>query len=108
MRHPAARFLRIVGTHCIEGYPDENLPTVIVYHAGECQLQIVGGKRFGGRGATADRAEWVLAEVGAVQTEQVDDPREQQALGFQVTRSPPRRSGGRNHARGGGGGLIPR
>ena len=100
-RHPAARFLRIVGTHCIEGYPDENLPTVIVYHDGECQLQIVGGKRFGGRGATADRVEWVLAEVGAVETEQVDDPREQQALGFQVKRSPPRK---RNMRGGGTGG----
>ena len=74
-RHEAVRFLRIVATECIENYPDKNLPTLIIYHRGECQLQIVGLAAFGGQGFTADDVEWKLANIGALETELEEDPR---------------------------------
>ena len=93
-RHVNTRFLKIIGSHCIEGFPDANLPTMIVYHDGKCQAQMVAcGKTFGGVKADEESVEWVLAELGAVQTEQVEDPRLPGQAGFQIRRgnSPRRR-----------------
>jgi hypothetical protein len=91
-RHLHTRFLKIVGSQCIEGFPDANLPTMIVYHDGTCQAQMVAcGKTFGGVKADEESVEWVLSELGAVQTDQSEDPRLPGQAGFQIRRHSPRR-----------------
>ena len=101
-KYMACRFLKIIGHHCIEGYPVENLPTLILYNQGECQHHIIGGKQWSGVHATSDTVEWFLSELDVLKTDMVEDPREQKSLKFQVNtvRSPPR--GGRGGGGGGG------
>lgn len=41
------RFLTIPSTECIPNYPDENLPTLLVYHDGQCKRTIVGTRSLG-------------------------------------------------------------
>ncbi len=41
------KFLTIPSTECIPNYPDENLPTLLVYHDGQCKRTIVGTKTLG-------------------------------------------------------------
>ena len=86
----SVRFLKILGHHCIEGYPEENLPTFIIYNKGVCQHHIIGGKRCGGMHATSDTVEWFLSELNVLKTDMVEDPREQKSLGFQMKTSPKR------------------
>lgn len=47
-RYPHVRFLSMLATDCIPGYPDTNLPTVLVYHDGACARTLVGLRPFGG------------------------------------------------------------
>ena len=79
------RFLKIIGHHCIEGYPLENLPTLILYHKGECQHHIIGAQQWGGSQTTSDKMEWYLSELNVLQTDMVEDPREAKSLGFQIS-----------------------
>ena len=76
-RHKATKFLKIRSTACIEGWPDRNLPTLIVYHGGEMVEggQIMGLAHCGGRkGLSVDSLEWSLSKVGAVKTELMEAP----------------------------------
>ena len=41
------KFLKIASTECIPNYPDENLPTILVYHDGQCKRTIVGTRSLG-------------------------------------------------------------
>ena len=41
------KFLTILSTECIPNYPDENLPTLLVYHDGQCKRTIVGTRSLG-------------------------------------------------------------
>jgi len=41
-KHPATKFVSIVGSQCIPNYPDHNLPTLLIYRNGELRRQIVG------------------------------------------------------------------
>lgn len=41
-KHPATKFVSIVGDQCIPNYPDRNLPTLLVYRNGELHRQIIG------------------------------------------------------------------
>ena len=43
------KFLRIISNDCIPGYPDRNLPTVLVYKDTECKHNLVGALPYGGR-----------------------------------------------------------
>jgi hypothetical protein len=47
-KYPMIKILKIPGDHCIEGYPDRNMPTLIVYGPGEFRAQIIGLAEFGG------------------------------------------------------------
>jgi hypothetical protein len=85
-KYMAVRFLKIIGHHCIEGYPEENLPTFILYNKGECQHHIIGAKQCNGMFATSDTVEWFLSELGVLTTDLVEDPREQTSLGFQMNK----------------------
>ena len=76
-RHKAAKFLKIRSTSCIEGWPDANLPTLIIYHDGEMVEggQIMGLAHVGGRkGLSVDALEWSLSRIGALKTELMEAP----------------------------------
>ena len=40
--YPNTKFVSIIGDQCIPNYPDKNLPTLLIYRAGELRRQIVG------------------------------------------------------------------
>lgn len=79
-RHPHTKFLKIKSTDCIPGYPDENLPTILVYHQDELIHQYVGLPSLGGPGLTVDDIEWVLSKVGAVKTKLTENPIEKRCI----------------------------
>ncbi|GAA5851521.1 hypothetical protein JCM8547_001122 [Rhodosporidiobolus lusitaniae] len=58
--YPASKFVSIVSTHCIENYPDKNVPTMLVYRAGKLTGQIVGLSAMGGMNATLRDVERML------------------------------------------------
>lgn len=76
-KHKATKFMAIRADSCIENYPDKNVPTLLLYHDGSLQSQIVTLAELGGQKVTAACVEWVLAKRGAVTTELEDDPREE-------------------------------
>ncbi|KAI9140191.1 thioredoxin-like protein [Paraphysoderma sedebokerense] len=54
-KHRYAKFVKIVGDHCIHGYPDKNMPTLLIYGHGDMKKQIVGINSFpGGMSCTVD------------------------------------------------------
>jgi hypothetical protein len=93
--HPATKFMQIVADQCIDGFPDRNVPALLLYFGGECREQIYGLSSLGGMRASAATVEWVLARHGALATELEEDPRKALESGG---------SGGLLAARGGGGG----
>lgn len=46
-RHPSTKFMRIIATNCVEGFPDSQVPAVLVYHDGD-NVATLSGKNFGG------------------------------------------------------------
>ena len=68
------KFLKIVSTECIPGYPDRNLPTLLVYKDDDMLAQWVGTKMFGGAQYSADDVEWELAQLGVLATELAKNP----------------------------------
>lgn len=69
-KYPASKFVDIPGTQAIEGYPDRNMPTLLIYIGGQMHRQIVGLTRpeIGLSGLTTKLAdiELLLAATGAV------------------------------------------
>ncbi|KAL8141810.1 hypothetical protein V2J09_014842 [Rumex salicifolius] len=48
-RYPATKFVKIISTDCIPNYPDQNLPTLLVYNNGAVKANHVGLHSFGRR-----------------------------------------------------------
>eukprot|EP01111_Echinosteliopsis_oligospora_P010686 TRINITY_DN3384_c0_g2_i1.p1 TRINITY_DN3384_c0_g2~~TRINITY_DN3384_c0_g2_i1.p1 ORF type:complete len:238 (+),score=81.39 TRINITY_DN3384_c0_g2_i1:82-795(+) len=71
----AVKFVRIRADEAIHGYPDRNIPTVLVYHGGDVVGQMVTLAPLGGDSATPDDVEWFLAKSGAVETELEENPK---------------------------------
>ena len=46
--------MRIISTECIANYPDQNLPTVLLYRSTQLKQHIVGLGLFGGRNTTPE------------------------------------------------------
>lgn len=69
-KYPASKFVDIPGAQAIEGYPDRNMPTLLIYIGGQMHRQIVGLNRpeIGLSGTTTKLAdiELLLAATGAV------------------------------------------
>ncbi|KAB8356570.1 hypothetical protein FH972_024152 [Carpinus fangiana] len=61
------KFCQIRADLCIEGYPERNTPTVLVYRNGDIQQQVVTLAQLGGMKTTPADFERVLVDVGAVQ-----------------------------------------
>jgi len=74
-KFPATKFLKSVSSTCIPNFPDQNLPTIFVYHQGELIKQFVGALAFGGMNLKIEVLEWVLSEAGAFKTDLEKDPR---------------------------------
>lgn len=60
------KFCQIRADLCIEGYPEKNTPTVLVYRDGDIKRQIVTLKDLRGEKTSAEDIEKVLVDVGAI------------------------------------------
>ena len=62
-KFPTVKFLRSISTTCIPNYPDQNLPTVFVYHEGEMKASLAGPHHFRGMNMTSDEFEFLLGNI---------------------------------------------
>ena len=62
-RYPNTKFVKIVSTDCIPNYPDDNLPTVLLYKDTKCLQHVVGLRTFGGKSTSPEQVG--VAEVSA-------------------------------------------
>lgn len=60
------KFCQMRADLCIEGYPDKNTPTVLIYKDGDIKRQIVTLMQLAGPRTTVQDLEKVLVDVGAV------------------------------------------
>lgn len=60
------KFVKIVSTDCIPGYPDAHLPTMLLYHGKKCVKTLVGLGAVGGQGTSPDRVALTLNQYGSV------------------------------------------
>jgi hypothetical protein len=60
------KFCEIRGDMAIEGYPDRNCPTILVYDKGDIAKQVVTLMTMGGVRVGMEEIEGLLVEVGAV------------------------------------------
>ncbi|KAL8838288.1 MAG: hypothetical protein Q9170_002185 [Blastenia crenularia] len=60
------KFCEIRGDMCIEDYPDKNTPTILVYHNGDIQRQVITLKEFAGPRTRIEDVEKLLVHVGAL------------------------------------------
>eukprot|EP00930_Biecheleria_cincta_P038738 TRINITY_DN26617_c0_g1_i1.p1 TRINITY_DN26617_c0_g1~~TRINITY_DN26617_c0_g1_i1.p1 ORF type:complete len:257 (+),score=51.92 TRINITY_DN26617_c0_g1_i1:25-795(+) len=74
-RFAAIKFMKGVASEVIPDFPDSCTPTVIVYKDTDCVKQIQGLEEWGGGRCSVDTVEWVLADIGAVETDLEEDPR---------------------------------
>lgn len=65
-KYPGTKFVRIISTSCIPNYPDQNLPTLLLYHNRSCIKHLVGLTQFGGKRATPEQVAMVLNQHGSV------------------------------------------
>lgn len=60
------KFCQIKGDQAIEGYPDKNCPTILIYHKGDIVEQIVTLIAIGGVRMTMTNLDTILIDVGAL------------------------------------------
>eukprot|EP00002_Diphylleia_rotans_P036369 TRINITY_DN79_c0_g3_i1.p2 TRINITY_DN79_c0_g3~~TRINITY_DN79_c0_g3_i1.p2 ORF type:complete len:227 (-),score=71.15 TRINITY_DN79_c0_g3_i1:204-884(-) len=71
----ATKFLKITSTECIHGYPDKNLPTILIYRNGQISKQIIGLESMGGQSTREIDVEYALGQAGAIETTVKENPR---------------------------------
>ena len=54
-RYPYTKIVKMLSTDCIPGYPDENLPTILLYRNTKCVKNVVGLGSFGGLSISPDK-----------------------------------------------------
>jgi len=69
------KFLKSVSNLCIANFPDSSLPAIFIYQDGACKKQLIGSDTFGGMSLQVDELEWMLARVGAVESDLEENPR---------------------------------
>jgi hypothetical protein len=86
------KFCEIEGRRAIEGYPDENCPTLIIYKDGELVKQLVTLLMLNGKDTTLKDVEALLVDIGClnekdkrliINQESDDDLKESHRLRFQ-------------------------
>lgn len=65
-KYHSTRFVKIISTSCIPNYPDQNLPTLLLYHNRAVVKHLVGLAQFGGQRATPEQVALVLNQYGSV------------------------------------------
>ena len=60
------KFCEIRGDMAIEGYPDRNCPTILIYHNGDIVKQVVTLMTLGGVRISMQEIDKLLIEVGAI------------------------------------------
>ena len=60
------KFCEICADLCIEGYPENNTPTILIYRDGDIKRQIVTLRELNGPKTSLGNIERVLREVGAI------------------------------------------
>lgn len=53
-KYTNTKFVKIVSTDCIKNYPDNLLPTLLVYNSTNVMANLVGLRRFGGPKCTPE------------------------------------------------------
>ncbi|KAE8322872.1 thioredoxin-like protein [Aspergillus sergii] len=65
------KFCEIRGNMCIEGYPERNTPTILVYKDGEIRRQLVTLRELKGPRTTIEDLERMLLDLGALKESDV-------------------------------------
>lgn len=65
------KFCQIRADMCIEGYPEKNCPTILIYRNGDIQKQVVTLREFNGVRTTLKDLEGMLTSCGAVTEDDV-------------------------------------
>ncbi|XP_046971250.1 viral IAP-associated factor homolog [Vanessa cardui] len=75
MKFPYTKFLKAIAQTCIPNFPERNLPSLFVYFEGDMKKQFVGPHELRGTALTCDELEFILGQVGAVDSKITDDPK---------------------------------
>ncbi|OJD24540.1 hypothetical protein ACJ73_04099 [Blastomyces percursus] len=66
LKYGDIKFCQIRGDMCIEGYPDRNTPTILVYKDGDIKRQLVTLRELRGPKTTIGDLERLLVSLGAI------------------------------------------
>jgi len=73
-RHQNVKFVQIVGPQCIENYPEQHCPTLLIYKDQTPVGHIKGTSQFGGKRMNADIVEYELSKMDMFQSDQEIEP----------------------------------
>jgi len=65
------KFCEIRADLCIEGYPEKNTPTILVYKDGDIKKQIITLRELSGSKTQLEDLEKLLVDVGAIRQNDV-------------------------------------
>eukprot|EP00906_Rhabdomonas_costata_P024291 RCo034941 len=71
--HPLVKFAEILSTDCVAGFPDSELPFVVVYRDGQLQAQRTGLPPWGGQRLSLATVRRALLHVGVLTAADVDE-----------------------------------
>ncbi|XP_075045453.1 phosducin-like protein 2 [Mixophyes fleayi] len=74
-KFPETKFLKATVDSCIHKYQDVCLPTLFIYRNGQIKGTFIGVDQCGGPNVTPAELEWMLTELGVVQSDLEEDPR---------------------------------
>ncbi|MCJ1291040.1 hypothetical protein MMC34_002582 [Xylographa carneopallida] len=60
------KFCEMRADLCIEGYPERNTPTILIYRDGDIQKQLITLRELGGQSISLEELQKLLVDVGAV------------------------------------------
>lgn len=91
VKYGEVKFCEIRADMCIEGYPEKNTPTILVYKDSDIQRQVVTLREFSGVKTNMSDLERLLVEVGAVKEndsrlKRSDSEEQSERRGLKVTR----------------------
>eukprot|EP00995_Heteronema_vittatum_P004783 NODE_1746_length_898_cov_279.548881_g1218_i0.p1 GENE.NODE_1746_length_898_cov_279.548881_g1218_i0~~NODE_1746_length_898_cov_279.548881_g1218_i0.p1 ORF type:complete len:218 (-),score=70.50 NODE_1746_length_898_cov_279.548881_g1218_i0:156-809(-) len=72
-KYTSVKFLEIIATECIPGFPDSQLPCVIIYRSGNLEKQCTGLDPWGGKKFTAEDVAYELHKVGVIVDEALEE-----------------------------------
>ncbi|EGG15076.1 phosducin-like protein [Cavenderia fasciculata] len=71
----ACKFVKIRAEEAIHGYPDKNLPTILIYRNGDIVSQLITLRALGGDNMTLNDLEFALAQSGAIKSDLEKNPK---------------------------------